>query len=232
MMIVCVENRAIGAIVGKDGKTIKLLMAHTDTVIQISPKNVYLPGTTQREIKVIGVMENLHTVYNIIVETVSAVLNQPQRWQHLGQEHQRNPNPELMYDSMMPTHQQSAMYYQQGAYIPVYPGQQKQQQQQFATNPQFRAQHHYEHQVQQYGETPNLGDGIAVPQPNQYVHRNDKYMNQNEGAGRQEQRVSQIAGLKRNTPKQLVCGVPEKETLAGSPLGSGSAGTNDSTDTE
>ena len=53
-----VENTLIGSILGKQGITLKELMAETETTISVSSKGDYLEGTTKRLVTISGNAKN------------------------------------------------------------------------------------------------------------------------------------------------------------------------------
>ena len=53
-----IENTLIGSILGKQGSTLKELMAETETTISVSSKGEYLDGTTKRLVTISGSAKN------------------------------------------------------------------------------------------------------------------------------------------------------------------------------
>lgn len=75
MMKLGVDNRAVGSLVGKEGRNIKEIMTNTNTIIHISPKDVFLSGTKQREVKVTGLEVRIHEVFMLLVHLVLQVVH-------------------------------------------------------------------------------------------------------------------------------------------------------------
>ena len=71
------EDRMVGSILGRQGVVIRELMSCTGTVINIAPKGTFVEGTSLREVKVLGTLEQIQAANTSILDKiVSAVRSQ------------------------------------------------------------------------------------------------------------------------------------------------------------
>ena len=62
-----IANNLIGPILGRGGNIVKEIMDRTGTRIQITQKGVYVSGTENRSVKVIGMQQQVQMALSLIM---------------------------------------------------------------------------------------------------------------------------------------------------------------------
>jgi RNA-binding protein Nova len=67
-----IADGLIGAILGRGGQAVKEIMEHSGTMVQVSQKGVYMPGTKYRSVKVVGLQSQVQIALSLIMSKLQS----------------------------------------------------------------------------------------------------------------------------------------------------------------